>query len=96
MREHVLRGGRPCRRRQRRRLHVRGPELAAERRLRSSKALPPNPFPRSGDGVNVEITYDGGLTREILDKDEAEGFFIPDPVGKPQQFRLDRRVSATW
>jgi hypothetical protein len=48
----------------------------------------PNPFPKSGDGVNVEITYDGGLNREILDKDEAEGFFVPDPVGKPQQFRL--------
>jgi hypothetical protein len=50
--------------------------------------LPPNQFPRSGDGVNVEVTYDGGLTREVLDKDEAEGFVIPDPVGKPQQFRL--------
>ena len=53
------------------------------------EGLPPNPFPRSGEGVNVEITYDGGLNREILDKDDAEGFFIPDPVGKPQQFRLD-------
>jgi|GEM_PF-555203 len=52
------------------------------------EGLPPNPFPRSGEGVNVEITYDGGLTREVLDKDEAEGFFIPDPAGKPQQFRL--------
>ena len=48
----------------------------------------PNPFPKSGDGVNVEITYDGGLNREILDKDEAEGFIVPDPTGKPQQFRL--------
>jgi hypothetical protein len=52
------------------------------------EGIPPNPFPRSGDGVNVEITYDGGLTREVLDKDDAEGFLIPDPVGKPQQFRL--------
>jgi hypothetical protein len=49
---------------------------------------PPNPFPKSGDGVNVEITYDGGVNREILDKDEAEGFFIPDAVGLPQRFRL--------
>lgn len=49
---------------------------------------PPNPFPKSGDGVNVEVTYDGGVNREILDKDEAEGFFIPDAVGLPQRFRL--------
>jgi hypothetical protein len=52
------------------------------------EGAPPNPFPKSGDGVNVEVTYDGGLNREILDKDETEGFFIPDPSGKPQQFRL--------
>lgn len=38
-------------------------------------------------GVNVEVTYDGGLLKEILDKDKDEGFFIPDPA-KPQQFRL--------
>lgn len=49
--------------------------------------VPPNPFPKSGEGVNVEITYDGGLNREILDKDDDEGFLIPDPA-KPQQFRL--------
>jgi hypothetical protein len=48
---------------------------------------PPNPFPKSGDGVNVEVAYDGGLNREILDKEEQEGFTIPDPA-KPQQFRL--------
>jgi hypothetical protein len=48
---------------------------------------PPNPFPSGGDGVNVEVTYDGGLNREILDKDPQEGFTIPDPT-KPQQFRL--------
>jgi hypothetical protein len=53
-----------------------------------AEGAPPNPFPKSGEGVNVEITYDGGLNREILDKDELEGFFIPDPTGKPQQFRL--------
>ncbi len=52
------------------------------------EGAPPNPFPKSGDGVNVELTYDGGLSREILDKDELEGFIIPDPIGKPQQFRL--------
>lgn len=51
------------------------------------EGAPPNPFPKSGDGVNVEITYDGGLNREILDKDAEEGFTIPDPA-KPQQFRL--------
>jgi hypothetical protein len=51
------------------------------------EGAPPNPFPKTGDGVNVEITYDGGMVREILDKDEVEGFLIPDPA-KPQQFRL--------
>jgi len=45
---------------------------------------PPKPF---GDGINVEITYDGGLTSEILDKDPEEGFTIPDPA-KPQRYRL--------
>lgn len=39
------------------------------------------------EGVNVEIVYDGGLSREILDQDPDEGFTIPDPT-KPQQFRL--------
>lgn len=52
-----------------------------------AEGAPANPFPKSGEGVNVEITYDGGLNREILDKDEQEGFLIPDPA-KPQQFRL--------
>ncbi len=52
------------------------------------EGAPPNPFPKSGDGVNVELTYDGGLSREILDKEDLEGFTIPDPSGKPQQFRL--------
>jgi hypothetical protein len=50
----------------------------------------PNPFPAgtpAGDGVNVEVTYDGGYVREVLDKDPDEGFTIPDPA-KPQQFRL--------
>jgi hypothetical protein len=45
-----------------------------------------------GEGLNVLITYDGGLNREVLDKDEigqadGEGFTIPDPA-KPQQFVL--------
>jgi len=48
------------------------------------EGAPPNPFPKSGDGLNVEVTFDGGLNREVLDKDEQEGFTIPDPVGKPQ------------
>ena len=39
------------------------------------------------DGINVEITYDGGYTREILDKENDEGFSVPDPA-KPQRFRL--------
>jgi len=38
-------------------------------------------------GVNVEITYDGAGTKEILDLDGTEGFTIPDPA-KPQTFRL--------
>lgn len=51
------------------------------------EGAPPNPITTAGDGVNVQITYDGGFTSEILDKDELEGFTIPDP-SKPQQFRL--------
>lgn len=51
------------------------------------EGAPPNPITTVGEGVNVEITYDGGYTREILDKDEAEGFTIPDAT-KPQRFRL--------
>ena len=49
--------------------------------------LPPNPVMSPGDGINVEVTYDGGYNREILDKDEQEGFTVPDPT-KPQRFRL--------
>jgi hypothetical protein len=49
--------------------------------------LPPNPITTNGDGVNVAIVYDGGYTRELVDKDPDEGFSIPDPA-KPQQFRL--------
>ena len=48
---------------------------------------PPPGTPSAGEGVNVEVTYDGGYVREILDKDPDEGFTIPDPA-KPQQFRL--------
>lgn len=48
---------------------------------------PPAGTPSAGDGVNVEVTYDGGYVREVLDKDPDEGFTIPDPA-KPQQFRL--------
>lgn len=52
----------------------------------------PNPFPAPpagtpNEGVNVEVTYDGGYVKEVLDKDPDEGFTIPDPA-KPQQFRL--------
>jgi hypothetical protein len=60
-----------------------------------SKDLPPpafgDPPPAeeipNWEGVNVEITYDGGASREILDKDPDEGFVVFDP-NKPQQFRL--------
>lgn len=48
---------------------------------------PANPLVSAGEGINVEVTYDGGYNREILDKDPEEGFIIPDPA-KPQQFRL--------
>ncbi|MFO0735062.1 MAG: hypothetical protein U0270_04250 [Labilithrix sp.] len=47
--------------------------------------LPPGSPPWTG--VNVEITYDGGQTKEILDLDKDEGFVIPDPA-KPQTFKL--------
>lgn len=47
--------------------------------------LPPDSPPWTG--VNVEITYDGAGTKEILDLDAEEGFTIPDPA-KPQTFRL--------
>ncbi|MCU0681084.1 MAG: hypothetical protein MUF34_02270 [Polyangiaceae bacterium] len=40
-----------------------------------------------GEGLNVIVTYDGGLVREVLDKDAEEGFIVPDPT-KPQRFRL--------
>jgi hypothetical protein len=46
-------------------------------------------------GVNVEITYDGGHTKEILDLDENEGFSIPDPA-KPQIFRLSSGLCQMW
>lgn len=49
--------------------------------------VPANPVMSPGDGINVEVTYDGGYNREILDKDEQEGFTVPDP-SKPQRFRL--------
>ncbi|HVH43999.1 MAG TPA: hypothetical protein VM925_16720 [Labilithrix sp.] len=48
------------------------------------EALPPN---TPWEGTNVEVVYDGGLNREILDLDPEEGFIFSDPA-KPQQFRL--------
>ncbi len=38
-------------------------------------------------GTNVEIVYNGGLNREILDLDPEEGFVLPDPAN-PQRFQL--------
>lgn len=49
--------------------------------------VPPNPVMSPGDGINVQVTYDGGYNSEILDKDPDEGFTVPDPT-KPQRFRL--------
>lgn len=49
--------------------------------------IDPVPGPVSGDGLNVEVVYDGGYNKEVLDKDPEDGFFVPDP-SKPQQFRL--------
>lgn len=54
------------------------------------KALDGNPKPlnasTSGDGVNVQVTFDG-LVTEVLDLDKDEGFTIPDPA-HPQIFQL--------
>jgi hypothetical protein len=47
-------------------------------------ALPPN---TPWAGTNVEVVYDGGKNREVLDLDQDEGFSFSDPA-KPQQFRL--------
>ncbi len=44
-------------------------------------------IPKDGDGLNVRAFFDGGEVSEVLDLDEAEGYFIPDPA-KPQQFQL--------
>lgn len=54
---------------------------------KAPEGAPPNPFNAPGDGVNVEVTYDGGYTREILDKEKDEGFLVPDPT-MPQRFQL--------
>jgi hypothetical protein len=67
----------------------------------SASAPAPLPFPGAppptsaadaalNQGVNVEILYDGGLVREILDLDPDEGFFIPDASSDVtrQRFRL--------
>ncbi len=48
------------------------------------EALPPG---TPWEGTNVEVIYDGGLNREILDLDPDEGFVFTDPT-KPQRFKL--------
>lgn len=48
------------------------------------EALPPN---TPWEGVNVEVVYDGGMNREILDLDLDEGFVFSDPA-HPQRFKL--------
>jgi hypothetical protein len=39
------------------------------------------------DGTNVQVVYDGGRNREILDLDADEGFVFSDPAN-PQRFKL--------
>ena len=38
-------------------------------------------------GVNVQANYEAGFLKEVLDLDQEEGFFIPDPK-LPKRFRL--------
>lgn len=47
------------------------------------QAIPNVPFV----GVNVSATFDGGVVKEVLDLDEEDGFYIPDPKN-PRRFRL--------
>lgn len=55
--------------------------------------LPPNS--PGWNGLNVEVTFDGGQVREVLDLDKDEGYFIPDPA-KPQNFRLAPGLCAMF
>ena len=62
---------------------VGGPPLPAgitAPQVPSGVTLPP-------DGLNVRITYDSGITNEILDLDKDEGFIVPNP-STPQIFKL--------
>ena len=86
-REHLLRGSRACGRRQRRRLHVRGAELAAQL-APAARGRPAEPVSEERRRRQRRGHLQRRLSREILDKDDDEGFLIPDPIGKPQQFRL--------
>ncbi|MBX3228305.1 MAG: hypothetical protein KIT84_06615 [Labilithrix sp.] len=75
-----------------------GTEEAKRRKCGTTDAgrcdlLPPNSPPWTG--VNVEITYDGGHTKEYLDLDPDEGFTIPDPT-KPQIFKLAPGLCEMW
>jgi len=45
--------------------------------------------------VNVEITYDGGHTKEYLDLDAQEGFTVPD-LARPQVFKLAPGLCEMW
>jgi hypothetical protein len=45
--------------------------------------IPGVPF----QGVNVEAIFEGGFVREVLDLDEEEGFYLPDPKN-PKRFQL--------
>jgi hypothetical protein len=56
--------------------------------------FPPLPIdPSTGkpppwDGLNVEVTYDGGLNKEILDLDPEEGFVYAGDPQTSQRFKL--------
>lgn len=60
----------------------------------------PNPFaapgaPAPGEGLNVEVVFDGGYVSEVLDKDPDDGFVVPDPT-KPQQFKLAKGLCTMF
>jgi len=57
--------------------------VAPDKKGRCEPLPPGTPW----EGTNVEVVYDGGLNREILDLDLEEGFSFTDPT-KPQRFKL--------
>jgi hypothetical protein len=45
-------------------------------------------------GVNVEVTFEGGVAREVLDLDPQEGFELIN--GLPRQFKLAPGLCRSW